>query len=155
MALRSVLTSSCVFPNLVADAKEEALTRLSAAAARAFGLDSVDVFEALIEREAQGSTGFGGGVAVPHGKIAGLGAVSGLFARLGAPLDWDALDGAPVDVVFVLLAPEGAAAAHLKALAKVSNILREPETRAALRATGEADALYALLIGGGAKTAAA
>lgn len=155
MALRALLAPSSVYPHLEADTKREALVRLSQIGAATLGVDAADIFEALIEREAQGSTGFGGGVAIPHGKIADLGAVTGFFARLDTPLDWDAIDGAPVDCVFMLLAPAGATAAHLKALANVSHALRDAETRTALRATHDADALYAILNGGTRKIEAA
>jgi PTS system nitrogen regulatory IIA component len=155
MALRDLLAPSCVYPHLAAGTKREALIRLSQIAAERIGLDVADIFESLVEREALSSTGFGGGIAIPHGRIAGLSAVTGFFARLETPLDWDALDGAPVDCVFMLLAPAAATAAHLKALAKVSRALRDTETRAALRATHDAEALYAILNGGTRKIEAA
>lgn len=155
MALRALLAPSSVLPTFRAATKTEALTRLSEAAGRALGVPATEIFAALVERETLGSTGFGGGVAIPHGKSDGVGAVTGFFARLEAPLDWDALDGAPVDLVFMLLAPHGATAAHLKALAKVSRIFREADTKAALRGTTDTDALYAILNGPGAKIEAA
>lgn len=155
MVLRALLTPSAVLAHLEAQSKREALMRLSEFAAPSVAIEAADIFESLVEREALGSTGFGGGVAIPHGKIAGLGAVKGFFARLDRPLEWDAIDGAPVDCLFMLLAPEGATAAHLKALAKVSRALRESETRSALRATRDPDLLYAMLNGGDAKTVAA
>ena len=120
---------------------------MSLAAAAAFNLPGEDVLAAVETREAQGSTGFGGGVAIPHGKIAGLGAVTGYFARLAAPIDYDAVDGAPVDLFFLLLAPEHAVAAHLKALAKVSRLLRDAELCAALRKAESGDAVYAIAEG--------
>ncbi len=155
MELCVLLAPSSVLPTVDAATKSEALTRIAAAAAQSLNMQQVDVFAALADRERLGSTGFGGGVAIPHGKVADIGAVTGFFARLKTPLDWDALDGAPVDLVFMLLAPQDATAAHLKALAKVSRIMRDPDTKAALRQTADRDALYAILSGPGAKTEAA
>lgn len=155
MALRELLARSSVFPGLGAETKAEALSCFAKLASSAVNVDPEDVFEALKEREALSSTGFGGGIAIPHGKLEGLGAVCGFFARLDRPIEWDAIDGAPVDLLFMLLAPSSATAAHLKALARVSRALRDPETRAALRASRDADALYAILNGARAKTAAA
>lgn len=155
MALRALLSPTSIFPKFDALSKTDALLRLSRYAARRLGLEPTVIFNALIEREALGSTGFGGGVAIPHGKLAELGAVTGFFARLQKPLDWDALDGAPIESVFMIIAPSGAPAAHLKALARVSRILRDPDTRVSLRATDDADTLYAILTGANLNTAAA
>ena len=98
----------------------------------------------LLEREQLGSTGVGDGVALPHGKIEGLGKIVGVLARLEAPVSFDALDDQPVDLVFMLLAPANATAAHLKALAKVSRLLRDEDAREALRGADSAEALFAI-----------
>ena len=99
----------------------------------------------LLQRERLGSTGIGEGLAIPHGKLADLDRLFGLAARLEKPIDFDALDGQPVDVIFLLLAPEGAGADHLKALARVARALREPGMLDRIRKTRDADALYAVL----------
>ena len=103
------------------------------------------IFEILLQREKLGSTGVGNGIAIPHGKLPKLGKLFGLFARLDRPVDFEALDGQPVDLVFLLLAPEGAGADHLKALARVARLLRDPEVARKLRDSRDAEALYAVL----------
>jgi len=108
----------------------------------------------LLERERLGSTGVGNGIAIPHGKIAGLDRLYGLFARADQPIDFDAIDEQPVDLIFLLLAPEGAGADHLKALARVSRLLRDRVTCEKLRGSDNADALYALLTHSAASHAA-
>ena len=112
------------------------------------GFDAKLIGERLSERERIGSTGFGGGVAIPHGKLEGLSRVTGVFARLTQPIDFASVDGVKVDLVFMLLSPPGAGAEHLKALARVSRRLRDREFIAKLRGAGSQDALYALLAGG-------
>lgn len=147
LALRELLHPSCVFPRIVAASKREVLERLADLAGAAFDLPAADILAAILAREAEGSTGFGGGVAIPHGKIAGLGAVTGYFARLEKPVEYDAVDGEPVDLLFLLLAPENAVAAHLMALAKVSRLFRDAELRAALRQAKTAEAMFAIAEG--------
>ncbi|MES1155796.1 MAG: PTS sugar transporter subunit IIA, partial [Pseudorhodoplanes sp.] len=103
------------------------------------------VFETLLQREKLGSTGIGHGIAIPHGKLSKLERLFGLFARLDRPIDFESLDGQPVDLIFLLLAPEGAGADHLKALARVARLLRDPDTASKLRDSRDADAIYAVL----------
>ena len=103
------------------------------------------ILETLMKREKLGSTGIGQGIAIPHGKLPSISRVYGLFARLAQPVDFDSVDGQPVDLVFVLLAPEDAGADHLKALAKISRLLRDPAVVAKLRGTDDAQGLYAIL----------
>jgi PTS system nitrogen regulatory IIA component len=103
------------------------------------------IFETLLKREKLGSTGIGQGIAIPHGKVPSISRVYGLFARLAQPVDFESVDGQPVDLVFVLLAPEHAGADHLKALAKISRLLRDPAVVAKLRGTDDAEGLYAIL----------
>src|SRR5918996_931780 len=103
------------------------------------------IFEILLQREKLGSTGVGNGIAIPHGKLPKLGKLFGLFARLDRPIDFEALDGQPVDLIFLLLAPEGAGADHLKALARIARLLRDPEVARKLRDSRDVDALYAVL----------
>lgn len=129
-----------------ASGKKALLAELAGKAAPLFKLDERRLFDRLLERERLGSTGIGGGIAIPHGRMATLSKPVGLFARLGQPVDFDSIDERPVDTVFLLLAPEGAGADHLKALARVSRLLRDRSLVEKLRATESADALYALLI---------
>ncbi|MEE8293132.1 MAG: PTS sugar transporter subunit IIA, partial [Kiloniellales bacterium] len=103
------------------------------------------IFEVLIERERLGTTGVGNGIAIPHGKLAGLERLYGLFARLETPIDFDAIDEQPVDLICLLLAPESAGADHLKALARVSRLLRDRSVCEKLRGSDNTDAIYALL----------
>ncbi len=129
-----------------ASGKKALLAELAAKAAALYKLDERRLFDRLLERERLGSTGIGGGIAIPHGRMAGIDKPVGLFARLGHPVDFDSIDERPVDTVFLLLAPEGAGADHLKALARVSRLLRDRNLVEKLRATENADALYALLV---------
>jgi len=129
-----------------ASGKKALLAELAAKAAALYTLDERRLFDRLLERERLGSTGIGGGIAIPHGRMAGIDKPVGLFARLGHPVDFDSIDERPVDTVFLLLAPEGAGADHLKALARVSRLLRDRSLVEKLRATESADAIYALLI---------
>ena len=129
-----------------ASGKKGLLAELAAKAAALYKLDERRLFDRLLERERLGSTGIGGGIAIPHGRMANLDKPVGLFARLGHPVDFDSIDERPVDTVFLLLAPEGAGADHLKALARVSRLLRDRNLVEKLRATESADALYALLV---------
>jgi PTS system nitrogen regulatory IIA component len=129
-----------------ASGKKALLAELASRAATLFKLDERRLFDRLLERERLGSTGIGGGIAVPHGRMAALSAPVGLFARLAQPVDFESIDERPVDVVFLLVAPEEAGADHLKALARVSRLLRDRALVDKLRATDKADALYALLV---------
>ena len=145
MALLEFLSPEAVAPALRVNGKKQALLELSAHAARLTGLDERTIFEALLQRERLGSTGIGDGIAIPHGKIPRLERLFGLVARLDKPVDFDALDGQPVEIVFLLLAPEGAGADHLKALARVARVLREAGIRDRIRAARDASAIYAVL----------
>ncbi|MEO0612377.1 MAG: PTS IIA-like nitrogen regulatory protein PtsN [Pseudomonadota bacterium] len=144
MSISNILSAQSVALNVRAHCKREALQHLSAMAAKATDRPCEGIFDVLMERERLGSTGLGNGVAVPHGKIDGLDQVTGVFIRLETPLDFDALDGEPVDLVFLLLAPANATAAHLKALAKVARLLRDPQTRDALRAADAVEDAFAI-----------
>lgn len=134
-----------VLASVKASGKKALLAELASRAATSLKLDERRLFDRLLERERLGSTGIGDGVAIPHGKLPGLDRLFGLFARFDRPVDFEALDGQPVDIAFLLLAPEGAGADHLKALAQVARILREPGMLAHIRAARDAGALYALL----------
>jgi nitrogen PTS system EIIA component len=145
MQLSDIIASNAVIPSLRAASKKQVLQELSNAAAKMTGLESRRVFECLLQREKLGSTGLGQGIAIPHGKFSELDRVQGLFARLAHPVDFDAPDDQPVDLVFLLLAPESAGADHLKALARISRLLRDPALVAKLRGTDGAAGLYAIL----------
>ncbi|MEO0879848.1 MAG: PTS sugar transporter subunit IIA [Pseudomonadota bacterium] len=143
MGLQSLLTSDSVILNVKVRCKREALSLLADRAAELTGLSAETIRDALLEREQLGSTGVGDGVALPHGKIDGLSKITGVLARLDEPVDFDAVDEQPVDLLFLLLAPSEATAAHLKALAKVSRLLRDEQMREALRGADTAEALFA------------
>jgi PTS system nitrogen regulatory IIA component len=139
------LRPEAVAPALRVKSKKQALQELSAHAARLVGLDEREVFDTLLQRERLGSTGIGERVAIPHCKLPRLDRLFGLVARLDKPIDFEALDGEPVDIIFLLLAPAAAGADHLKALAKVARALRQPGIRDRIRAARDASALYAVL----------
>lgn len=145
MPLDDLLAADAIFPALKAANKKQALQELAAKAAVSTGRAEREIFEILLQRERLGSTGIGNGVAIPHGKLPKLDRLVGLFARLAKPIDFEALDGHPVDLVFLLLAPEAAGADHLKALARIARLLRDPVIAAKLRATTDAQTLYELL----------
>lgn len=145
MDITSFLGADGVIGRLNAASKKQALQELSRHAAALVGQDERLVFDVLLERERLGTTGVGGGVAIPHGKIPGLDGLRGMFARLEKPVDFDSIDERPVDLIFLLLAPEGAGADHLKALARVSRLLRDRDICGKLRACESAEALYGLL----------
>jgi nitrogen PTS system EIIA component len=139
------LRPEAVAPALRVKGKKQALQEISAHAARLTGLDERDIFETLLQRERLGSTGVGDRVAIPHCKMPRLERLFGLVARLDKPIDFEAIDGEPVDIIFLLLAPAGAGADHLKALARVARMLREPGIHERIRAARDANALYAVL----------
>jgi PTS system nitrogen regulatory IIA component len=145
MPTTDLVSPNAIIPALKVNGKKQALQEIAAKAAVLTGQSEKAILEILLQREKLGSTGVGNGVAIPHGKLAKLGNVFGLFARLERPVDFEALDGQPVDLIFLLLAPEGAGADHLKALARVARLLRDPEVAQKLRNSHDADALYAVL----------
>jgi len=146
-ALADLLTSDSVEADLVVANKKALFQLIAASAARRCGLPQKTILASLNAREKLGSTGFGGGAAIPHGKLDGLAGVVGHFARLATPIEFGAVDGMPVDLVFLLLSPPDAGAEHLKALASVSRTFRDRQTLAKLRGARSRDALYALLAG--------
>lgn len=152
--LSDLLASEAVAAGMGVASRKKLFHELGALAERAYGVDARAVAERLAQREKLGSTGFGGGVAIPHARIDGLRQVVAAFVRLEQPVDFGAVDGLPVDLVFMLLSPVGAGAEHLKALARVSRRLRDPGFAAKLRGAGSADAIYALLAGVEARDAA-
>ncbi len=143
--LSDLVTQTGVVASLKAQTKKQLLQELAQRAAQITGLPERTIFETLLERERLGTTGVGHGIAIPHGKLAGLPRIVGLFARLESKIDFDAIDDQPVDLVFLLLAPEGAGADHLKALARVSRLLRNAQVCEKLRGAEDRAALYAIL----------
>jgi nitrogen PTS system EIIA component len=145
MDLGDLISPEAVFPSLRVKTKKQALQDLSEKAARLTGVGAREIFETLLQRERLGSTGVGRGIAIPHGRVPQLGKIVSLFARLPEPIDFEALDDEPVDLIFLLLAPEHAGADHLKALARISRLLREPSSIEKLRGSQDRAALYAVL----------
>jgi PTS system nitrogen regulatory IIA component len=145
MEITDLISPAAVIPNLRATSKKQALQDLARRAAEITGLHERAIFDVLLERERLGTTGVGNGIAIPHGKLASLDRLYGLFARLEKPIHFDSIDEQPVDLIFLLLAPESAGADHLKALARVSRLLRDKSVCEKLRGTDNADALYSLL----------
>jgi PTS system nitrogen regulatory IIA component len=145
MPLSDLLPAKAIFPSLKANSKKQAIQELSAKAAELTSREAREIFETLLQRERLGSTGVGNGVAIPHGKLPKLDKLVGLFARMAKPIDFEALDGEPVDLIFLLLAPEAAGADHLKALARIARLLRDDKVAKKLRAARDADTIYAML----------
>jgi PTS system nitrogen regulatory IIA component len=145
MDITEILSEEGVIAHLRAGSKKQALQELARQAADIAGLDERTVFDALLERERLGTTGVGLGIAIPHAKLPNIDRLYALFARLDQPVDFDAIDEQPVDLMFLLLAPESAGADHLKALARVSRLLRNQTVCEKLRGADSAEAIYALL----------
>ncbi len=146
MPLTDLVALDAIIPALKVNGKKQALQELAAKAARDFRPERTShLRDRCMQREKLGSTGVGNGIAIPHGKLPKLDKLFGLFARLERPVDFEALDGQPVDLIFLLLAPEGAGADHLKALARVARMLRDPDTARKLRKSRDAEAIYAVL----------
>lgn len=145
--LSEIVAADAVEARVAAANKKALFQQLAALAARRTGLSAKAIAAALSEREKLGSTGFGGGTAIPHGKIDGLDKVTGFFARLAAPIDYQAVDGDGVDLVLMLLSPPDAGADHLKALASASRMFRDRQIVAKLRGARSRDAIFALLSG--------
>ena len=145
MPLSDLVAPNAIIPALKVNGKKQALQELAAKAAELSDQNERAIFEILLQREKLGSTAVGNGIAIPHGKLPKLSRLFGLFARLDRPIDFEALDGQPVDLIFLLLAPEGAGADHLKALARVARLLRDGSIARKLRDSRDAEALYAVL----------
>jgi PTS system nitrogen regulatory IIA component len=145
MEISDLLEPRGVLASLHAPNKKQVLQDLARRAAEVTGLPERAIFDVVLERERLGTTGVGAGVAIPHGKLPGLERMVGVFARLERPVDFESIDGQPVDLIFLLLAPSGAGADHLKALARVSRLLRDRKVCEKLRGTDSDDALFALL----------
>jgi PTS system nitrogen regulatory IIA component len=145
MELGDLIMPEAVIPTLAAKNKKQVLQDLAERAAELTGLRTRDIFETLLQRERLGSTAVGRGIAIPHGQVAGLEQIVSVFARLQPAIDFEAPDEEPVDLVFLLLAPEHAGADHLKALARVSRLLRHPQSIERLRTAHDCAAIYGVL----------
>jgi PTS system nitrogen regulatory IIA component len=154
MEISELLTPMSVISNLRVTSKKQALQDLAKRAANLTGVHERSIFDVLLERERLGTTGVGNGIAIPHGKLSNMDRLYGLFARLERPVAFDSIDEQPVDLIFMLLAPETAGADHLKALAQVSRLLRDPKVCEKLRGTESSDGLFALLTDSAASRAA-
>jgi nitrogen PTS system EIIA component len=155
MPLSHLLPSKAIRTAVSVSTKRQLLALIGDAAAAMTGLPEREIFDALLQRERLGSTGIGSGIAIPHAKFARLEQLHGLFFQLERPVDFEALDGQPVDLIFVLLAPEDAGADHLKALARVARVLRDPNTAKQLRQTGDHAMISQIFAGGSQPSKAA
>ncbi|TVQ57460.1 MAG: PTS IIA-like nitrogen-regulatory protein PtsN [Rhodobacteraceae bacterium] len=145
MEIRDILAPEAVMAHLKATSKKQLLQEVAARASDVYGVDQRGAFDALLDRERLGATAMGRGVAAPHARLDGLDGIRGVFVRLEKPIDFDAIDDEPVDLVFALFAPEEAGADHLRALARVSRALRDQGACAKLRSCDDAAAVYAVL----------
>lgn len=154
MELNEILSAEAVVAQLNASSKKRLLQEIAQKAESSYGLPSKEIFNAMQERELLGPTGMGNGVAIPHARLACMDSVKGVFVRLDKPVDYEAVDRQPVDLVFALFAPKGAGADHLKALARVSRTLRDSDVCAKLRLSEDPSALFAILTADQASKAA-
>jgi nitrogen PTS system EIIA component len=145
MLSSNLITLDAILPALKANTKKLALQEMCERAAHLSKLPPREIFDAVLQRERLGSTGVGEGIAIPHAKLIKAKSIFGVFARLVRPVDFESLDGAPVDLICLLIAPESAGADHLKALARMARLLRDPSVTAKLRAARDVSALYAVL----------
>ena len=145
MLQMDLASSEAILPSLKGNTKKLILQEVCGRAAKLSGLPEREIFDAILQRERLGSTGVGNGIAIPHCKLTNVRSIFGIFARLERPVDFDAQDGSPVDLIFMLVAPETAGADHLKALARIARILRDPAFATRLRATKDPSALYSML----------
>ncbi|WP_455477056.1 PTS IIA-like nitrogen regulatory protein PtsN [Bartonella sp. B41] len=146
MDLSELITPEAIIPSLKANSKKQVLQILSEKASELTGIDENVVFDTVLQREKLGSTGLGGGIAIPHGKLVDINGIIGIFAHLENPINFDALDDELIDLVFLLLAPENAGADHLKALSQIARVLRHSDVVQKLRDTHDTGELYDLLI---------
>ena len=145
MKLSEIMSEKSVFLGLKSNSKRQLLQDMASRASEISGIDERTIFDTVLERENLGSTGFGDGTALPHGRFDGLDKVYGFIAKLNSPIDYEAIDGKPVDLIFMLLSPEGNGADHLTALASASRILKDETTRSKLRQMNSAQEIFALL----------
>ncbi len=145
MNISAILSEESIFLGVSAGSKRDFLQEVSRRISEITGLDALTVFDSLLERENLGSTGFGGGTALPHSRFTGLDKVYAFFAKPSSAIDFDAVDGKPVDLAFVLISPEGSGADHLTALAMLSRILKDENICGKLRHMNKVPEIYATL----------
>ena len=145
MPLTDLIAPDAILHNLQATSKKQALQDMSDLAGKLSGIPAREIFDVLLQRERLGSTGVGSGIAIPHGKLAKAKRIFGIFARLERPIQFESLDGAPVDLIFMLIAPESAGADHLKALSRIARVLRDFSLTERLRAARDSNAIYAMM----------
>ena len=145
MKISDIMTEKSVVMGIKANSKRQLLQELAQKASEITGINDRTIFDTILERENLGSTGFGAGTALPHGRIADIDKVYGIVTKLNTPVDFESIDGKPVDLVFMLISPEGSGADHLTALAQVSRILKDEATCSKLRAASRADEISSLL----------
>lgn len=145
MSLDDLIDADSVLACLKAGSKKQVIQDLAEKAAERTGLPAREIFDQLLQRERLGSTGIGRGVAIPHARVPGIKQITGVFARLDHPIDFDAVDDEPVDLVFMLLAPEGEGADHLKALARIARVFRDPANTAKIRGSRNPAAIFTVL----------
>lgn len=146
MEITSIIMPEMVVANLRANSKKQVLQELAELAASKVDATEHDILDTLLQRERLGSTGVGNGVAIPHGKLPNIGGIVGAFARVSKPVAFDAMDDQPVDLFFMLLAPEGSGADHLKALSKIARVLRDEQKLLGLRKAQDGDEIYGILV---------
>ncbi len=145
MEMQEILSPDAIFADCKVSSKKRLFKELAKFGAEQLGVDCEELQDALLEREDLGTTAMGGGIAIPHARIDGIDKVTGVFVRLEEPIDFDASDRKPVDLVFALFAPKDDSTHHLRALARISRVLRDPLRRDELRSTDDPDAIYAIL----------
>ncbi len=154
MEISDLMGVNCVYANLKVNSKKQVLQELARLASETVGVEERGIFDVLLERERLGTTGVGSGVAIPHGKLSELNRLYGFFAKLSEPVNFESIDERPVDLVYLILAPEDAGADHLKALAKVSRVLRDEKICSKIRGSDNAEAIYSLFANGAEDSAA-
>ncbi|MFK8032651.1 MAG: PTS IIA-like nitrogen regulatory protein PtsN [Hyphomicrobiales bacterium] len=147
MDLSDLVSPDAIMPSLKVQSKKQAIQALAEKAAQLTGVPEREVFDTLLQRERLGSTGVGHGIAIPHGKLVAFDRIVGVFARLETPIEFESLDNEPVDLIFLLLASEGAGADHLKALARIARVFRNGQITSKLRDTRDINDIYSVLTG--------
>ncbi len=145
MSLNDLIAQESIIATLKASSKKQVIQEMAEKAAETTDLSARTIFDQLLQRERLGSTGIGHGIAIPHARVPGIDHIVGVFARLDKPIDFEAVDDEPVDLVFMLLAPEGEGADHLKALARIARVLRDSSNAGKIRASRDASAIYGVL----------
>jgi len=146
MEINNFIDQDSILLDLKISSKRQTLKELSKRIADTRNLSERVIFDVLLEREKLGSTGIGHGIAIPHGKLKGLDKICGCFVKLNKPIDFDSIDGKPVDLIFLLLAPEDSGVQHLKALALMSRIMGNENFCNKLRSSKSAESIFSLLI---------